>query len=127
MSPALIEAFDPPVQLGSLGVGHRTSLWSRRSQGCYMSLGRCLIFLTLSAILSHCGVAAKINARNKMEVSKAAYKDCKDCLARNPRNVPACEASRLSYETDMKPYRAASAGIQPGRNDTINMSSTQEA
>jgi hypothetical protein len=73
--------------------------------------------------LADCGVAAKVNARNEMEASKAIYKDC---LARNPQNLSACEASRLSYEADMKAYRATSAGIQPGRNDTINLNATQE-
>jgi hypothetical protein len=88
-----------------------------------MSIGRLLILLTLPALIADCGVAAKVNARNEMETSKAAYKDC---LARNPQNLSACEASRLSYDADIKAYRATSAGIQPGRNDTFNFNATQE-
>jgi hypothetical protein len=88
-----------------------------------MPISRLLILLALPWLLADCGVAAKVNARNEMEASKATYKDC---LARNPQNVSACEGSRLSYEADMKAYRATSAGIQPGRNDTININSTQE-
>jgi len=84
---------------------------------------RLLILLALPILLTDCGIAAKVNARSEMEASKAAYKDC---LARSPQNISACEASRLSYEADIKAYRATSAGIQPGRNDTINLNATQE-
>ncbi len=88
-----------------------------------LSIGRLLILLASLVFLADCGgIAAKINARKEMEVSKTVYKSC---LARNPQNISACDASRLSYEADIKAYRATSAGIQPGHNDTININTEE--
>jgi len=60
----------------------------------------------------------KVNARTEMTQSDAAYKTC---LAQHPGNVSACEGARLAYEADLQVYRATSAGIQPGRSDTVNV------
>jgi hypothetical protein len=77
-----------------------------------------LIGTVATLALSGCGIAAKVDARNNMRASLAEYKAC---LAQNSQNLKACEASRLAYNADMRAYRATSAGIQPGRNDTINV------
>ena len=67
-----------------------------------------LCFLVAMATsLSACGLAAKMDARNDMEASKAAYKVC---LAGNPKDVSSCQALQLSYEADLKAYEATSAG-----------------
>jgi hypothetical protein len=52
-------------------------------------------------LLSGCGIAAKVNARQDMEASKAAYKAC---LA--TRAPEACEGQRQAYEADLSAYRA---------------------
>ena len=72
---------------------------------------------------SGCGVVAKVNARHDMEQSKAAYKAC---LQAHPSDVSACEGCRLSYDADMKAYRATSAGIQSGRNNTVNVNTSSD-
>lgn len=77
-----------------------------------------IIAILLVGILAGCSVVAKVDARNDMEKSKTAYKDC---LARNPETISACEGARLAYEADLKAYRATSAGMQSGRNDTLNI------
>lgn len=64
--------------------------------------------LATLALLSGCGVVAKVDARNDMAQSKAAYKNC---LAINPSNPVACESYRLAYEADLKAYGATSAGL----------------
>lgn len=84
---------------------------------------RVWVLSILVATVAGCGITAKVNARDDMEISKAAYKNC---LAQNAQNVTACDAARLSYEADVKAYRATSAGIQPGRNDTINVNTSSE-
>jgi hypothetical protein len=61
-----------------------------------------------AVMLSACGLAVRMSARNDMEGSKAAYKSC---LAENPTKVSACEALRLSYEADLKAYEATAGGI----------------
>jgi hypothetical protein len=75
----------------------------------------------LPVLLTGCGVAAKVNARNDLEQSKAAYKEC---LAQHPQDVRACEGLRMSYETDLQTYKAMSSGIQPGSNSTVNINSS---
>jgi hypothetical protein len=68
--------------------------------------------LALALSLSGCALAAKMDARNDMETSKAAYKAC---LADNPKNVSACESLRLSYDADLKAYAATPAGMLTSR------------
>jgi hypothetical protein len=70
------------------------------------------------ALLSGCGIAAKVQSRNEMMQSAAAYKSC---LAQNAANIHACDAAREAYDADMRMYRATSAGIQPGFNRTLNV------
>jgi hypothetical protein len=58
----------------------------------------------LAGLLSGCGIAAKVNARNDMEASKSAYKAC---LAHQSQDDPSsCEALRQAYEADLSAYRA---------------------
>ncbi len=70
------------------------------------------------ATVAGCEIAAKVNARDDMEKSKAAYKGC---LIAHSSNTGACEGYRLAYDADMRAYRAETAGTQPGVNDTINI------
>jgi hypothetical protein len=67
------------------------------------AMNRLCFVLFVAVSLQGCGLAAKMDARNDMEGSKAAYKAC---LAQNPGKVSACEAERLSYEADLKAYQA---------------------
>jgi hypothetical protein len=83
-------------------------------------LGHLTIVLAVLA-LSGCGIEAKIDARNDMQQSKLNYKNC---LANNPSNPQACESTRLAYEADIRAYRTMSAGIQPGLNNTLNVTTS---
>jgi hypothetical protein len=72
-----------------------------------------LCFVVAMAIsLSACALAARMDARNDMEGSKAAYKSC---LAENPEKVSACEGLRLSYEADLKAFQATAGGMVSSR------------
>ena len=71
----------------------------------------CFVIL-VAASLSACGLAVRMNARNDMEGSKAAYKSC---LAENPTKVSGCEALRLSYEADLKAYQATVGEVASSR------------
>ena len=73
--------------------------------------------------LSGCGIEAKIDARNDMQQSKLNYKNC---LANNPSDPKACESTRLAYEADIRAYKAMSAGIQPGLNSTLNVTTSND-
>jgi|GEM_PF-2431896 hypothetical protein len=84
---------------------------------------RPLLVLVLVVSLAGCGIAAKVSARNDMEQSKAAYKNC---LAGNLQTPSNCEGYRLSYEADMKAYRAMSAGTQPGYNNTLTINHSND-
>ena len=77
-----------------------------------------LALMAAAVGLGGCGIAAKVNARNEMTQTEAAYKAC---LAQHPGNSSACDAARLAYEADLQVYRATSAGVQPGRSDTVNV------
>jgi hypothetical protein len=86
-------------------------------------MGGRIVVILFSLVLSGCGIAAKIDARKDMEQSKATYKDC---LAQNSSKPSNCESARLAFEADMKTYRATSAGIQPGYNNTLNVTTTND-
>jgi hypothetical protein len=79
---------------------------------------RFLILVMAGVTLSGCGIAAKIDARNEMMDSKRDYTNC---LTAHPDDTKACEGYRLAYQADMQAYRATSAGIMRGRNDTVNV------
>lgn len=74
--------------------------------------------MAICLALAGCGVAAKVNARNEMMQSESAYKAC---LAQNPQSIHACNASQAAFDADMRMYRATSAGLMPGTNNTINV------
>ena len=71
-------------------------------------------------VLCGCGVAAKVNARNDMEQSKTAYKQC---LVQNSTEPRVCDGLKQAYEADLQAYRATSAGIRPGYALSIDQSS----
>jgi len=70
------------------------------------------LWAAMAVSLTACGVAVRMEARNDMEGSKAAYKSF---LAENPGKVSACEASRLSYEADLKAFQATAGGMVSSR------------
>jgi hypothetical protein len=60
--------------------------------------------LAVSILLfSGCGIAADIRARNDVEDSKAAYKDC---LKQHPDDLSKCDAPKKAYEADLEYYRS---------------------
>lgn len=71
-----------------------------------------MILVPVSLSLSACGLAVRMNARNDMEGSKAAYKSC---LAATPTKVSGCEALRLTYEADLKAYQATVGEVASSR------------
>jgi len=76
------------------------------------------IILIISVSFSNgCGIAAKVRARDDMEVSKAAYKKC---LEQHPDDPSKCEALRRAYEADLKAYRETSKGIRPGYTISVD-------
>lgn len=73
-------------------------------------MNRVFLLITLMAFsLSACAVAAKVRARNEMEESKAAYKEC---LRKHPDDISACEAFGKMYEADLKAFRATSGALK---------------
>lgn len=72
--------------------------------------------IIVSLILSGCGVAAKVRAREDMEMSKAAYKRC---LEQHADDLAKCEALRKAYEADLKAYRATSDAMKESGTVTI--------
>ncbi len=59
-------------------------------------------------VLSGCAVAAGLareRARNDLEQSKAAYKEC---LQQHPDDASACEVLQKIYEADLQALRALS-------------------
>jgi outer membrane biogenesis lipoprotein LolB len=78
--------------------------------------------LVLSAaipLLSACGVAAKVNARNDLEQSKTAYKQC---LAQHADDESKCTASRAAYLADLQTYEALSRGIRSAPSVSVEQS-----
>jgi hypothetical protein len=71
---------------------------------------RLLIVPALAVLLSGCGIAAKVNARQDMAASKVAYKAC---LAQHGPDVAACDGPRRAYEADLAAFQATSAAIRP--------------
>jgi hypothetical protein len=69
-------------------------------------------------MLSGCGLAAKVGARNEYEASAERYKAC---LNANPATPSNCEGLRLAMEADERKYTNFSAGIQPGTQRTVNV------
>ena len=70
----------------------------------------CTIFAACF-ILSGCGIAAKVDARNEYQTSVDNYKAC---LSANPAAPQNCEGLRLAMEADERKYNEFSAGINPG-------------
>ena len=54
-------------------------------------------------VLAGCGSIARHEARNEMEQSKAAYKEC---LRNHPADTSACGALREVFEVDLRAFRA---------------------
>jgi hypothetical protein len=57
--------------------------------------------------LAGCAVAAKIDARNDYQASRAQYKDC---LAQHAARPHACEGLRLAMEADERAYNDLNGG-----------------
>jgi len=55
-----------------------------------------------------CAVAAKIKARDEMEVSKAEYKEC----LKNESDVTNCEGLKSVYEADLQAFHATSDALK---------------
>ena len=72
--------------------------------------------IVVSLIVSGCAVAAKVRAREDMEMSKTAYKKC---LELHPDDLSKCEALRMAYEADLKAYRATSDAMKESGTVTI--------
>ena len=66
--------------------------------------------LILAATLVGCAITAEMRAREDMEQSKAAYKQCLGQYSQDPNH---CEALKRAYEADITAYRATS-GLRPG-------------
>lgn len=75
-----------------------------------------VVMVLLGTLLTGCGIAAKVRARDDMEASKAQYKMCLD---QNPQTPANCESARLAFEADLRAYSATSAGIRTGPTVTI--------
>ena len=71
-------------------------------------------------MLSGCGLAARVDARNEYQTSSANYKAC---LSANPSAPQNCEGLRLAMETDERKFNNLSAGLAPGaqRSDTLTI------
>lgn len=75
------------------------------------------------SLLSGCGIVAKVNARNDMMKTR---KDYTQCLETHSNNVAACNGYKAAYKADMEAYRATSAGIMPGFNNSENINTSHD-
>lgn len=64
-------------------------------------------WLIIAMTLAGCGVAAMIQAREDMQTSKAAYKQC---LAAHFQDPDKCESARRIYEADLAVYQTEKGG-----------------
>jgi predicted small secreted protein len=75
------------------------------------------------SLLSGCGIAAKIDSRNDMMKTRDAYTHC---LETHSSNVSACNGYKAAYKANMEAYRATSAGIEPGFNNSMNLNTSRD-
>jgi hypothetical protein len=68
------------------------------------------------------GLAAKAQSRNQMMATEQAYRSC---LLDHPSTPQACAGLREAYDADMRMYRATTAGIQGGTNNTLSVNVEQ--
>ena len=80
---------------------------------------RTIVFVAIILTFSACGVAAKIDARNDLEQSKIAYKQC---LNENSNATDKCAAQKEVYRTDLQAYEALSRGIRNGPSISVEQS-----
>ena len=64
-------------------------------------------------LLTGCGIAAKINAREAYEASTDVYKQC---LAANVAAPQRCDGLRLAMEADERKFNGMQAGVSPTRH-----------
>lgn len=74
-------------------------------------------------LLSGCGIVAKVNSRNDMLKTKTEYTNC---LEQHSSNTSVCNGYKAAYKADMEAYRATSAGIEPGFNNSMNINSSND-
>jgi len=72
---------------------------------------RVFIVIGFGLLVSSCGIAARVDARNEYRDSAEKYKQC---LAANPGSPQQCDGLRLAMETDERKYNNLSAGLEPG-------------
>ena len=65
--------------------------------------------ILLGALVTGCGIVAKVQARHDMQASQARYQAG---LAQNPQTPANCESPRLSYEADLRAYIATTEGLK---------------
>lgn len=75
------------------------------------------------SLLSGCGIVAKVDSRNDMMTSRDAYTNC---LTSHPNNIGACNGYKAAYKANMEAYRATSAGIMPGFNNSENINTSHD-
>ena len=78
-----------------------------------------VVLIVAIPILSGCGVAAKVNARNDLEQSKRAHKQC---LIEYADDIGKCASQRTAYQTDLQTYEAMSRGIRTGPSISVEQS-----
>lgn len=76
-----------------------------------------ILLVAAIAVGAGCGIVAANSARQDMESSKVAYKDC---LQKHPSDTAACEGARLAYEADLRAYRATSSSLKQGTTVDVN-------
>ena len=67
--------------------------------------------LVISAIIFSiygCAIAAKVKARDQMEISKAAYTEC----LRTESDLSNCEGLKRIYEADLLAFQATSDALK---------------
>jgi hypothetical protein len=78
-----------------------------------------IVFLLAALVVSGCGVERQFRARDaslRYQQSSEAYRSC---LAANASNIRACEAQRLTMETDEHEYNTLRTN--PGETQNINV------
>lgn len=76
-----------------------------------------LLIFVLCLSVAGCGIAAKVQAREDVQKSKAAYKEC---LADHPKSVNACSAQKEAYDADMDEYIQFTNGTRLNTSSDTN-------
>lgn len=75
-------------------------------------------------LLSGCGLAAKIDARQGYQRAVVAYQGC---LSTHQADTSACNADKFSMDAARQEYEEMTAGLSPGSIRSVNVGTSATA